>query len=403
MGDESGPGPQAMASGADSEVPGIASVISGFGSTEAALAAVHDVALLDLDGVVYVGSGVVAHAAESLDAALDAHGMRSAFVTNNAARTPATVAAHLVALGLRATPADVVTSAQAGARMLAERLPSGSRVLVIGGPGVGEALRERGLVAVESVDDGAVALMQGYGPDVGWRSLAEGSLAIGRGLLWVATNLDRTIPSPRGRVLGNGSMVAALRHATGVEPLVAGKPEPPLMLESVQRSGAVRPLVVGDRLDTDIEGANRSGIPSLLVLTGVTDWQDLLDAAPLHRPTYLGLDLRALLEPAPPVEVRSGDTVVQARCGRVAVRIPTAMAGTRGPDPGLGSDVPGARVDPRSRLWWLPEALRDGGRHEAAAGDVDLDAVRAVVAAAWLIADSGRAIAGPAQVHAATG
>lgn len=403
MGDESGPGPQAMASGADSEVPGIASVISGFGSTEAALAAVHDVALLDLDGVVYVGAGAVAHAAESLDAALDVHGMRSAFVTNNAARTPATVAAHLVALGLRATPADVVTSAQAGARMLAERFPRGSHVLVIGGPGVGEALRERGLVPVGSVDDGAVAVMQGYGPEVGWRSLAEGSLAIGRGLLWVATNLDRTIPSPRGRVLGNGSMVAALRHATGAEPLVAGKPEPPLMIESVQRSGAVRPIVVGDRLDTDIEGANRSGIPSLLVLTGVTDWQELLDAAPLHRPTYLGPDLRALLAPAPPVELRSGDDVVHARCGRVVVRIPTAMAGTRGPDVGAGSDVPGGRVDLHAQPWWLPEALRDGGRHQGDAGDVDLDAVRAVVAAAWLIADSGMAIAGPAQVHAATG
>ena len=244
------------------------------------------------------------------------------------------MAAHLVALGVRAEPSDVVTSAQAGARMLAERLPLGSHVLVIGGPGVGAALRERGLVPVESVDDAAVALMQGYGPDVGWRQLAEGSLAIGHGLLWVATNLDRTIPSPRGRVLGNGSMVAALRHATGAEPLVAGKPEPPLMLESVQRSGALRPIVVGDRLDTDIEGANRSGIPSLLVLTGVTDWQDLIDAPPQYRPTYLGRDLRALLAPAPPVEVQwsASAGAVEGRCGRAAVRIPTGM-----PDPGAGS------------------------------------------------------------------
>ena len=217
--------------------------------------------------------------------------------------------------------------------MLAERLPVGSHVLVIGGPGVGDALRERGLVPVESVDDGAVALMQGYGPDVGWRQLAEGSLAIGRGLLWVATNLDRTIPTPRGRVLGNGSMVEALRHASGVDPLVAGKPEPPLMIESVQRSGALRPLVVGDRLDTDIEGANRSGIPSMLVLTGVTDWQDLLHVAPPYRPTYLGRDLRALLTPAPAVEVRWGTAVVEGRCGRVVVRIPTGRARGRGSSP----------------------------------------------------------------------
>lgn len=403
MGGEPSPGSEATASPAGGVVRGADRVTSGFGSTEAALAAVHDVALLDLDGVVYVGAEAVAHAAESLDEALDVYGMRAAFVTNNAARTPATVAAHLVALGLRAAPEDVVTSAQAGARMLAERVPRGSHVLVIGGPGVGAALRERGLVPVESVDDGAVAVMQGYGPDVCWSALAEGSLAIGRGLLWVATNLDRTIPSPRGRVLGNGSMVAALRHATGAEPLVAGKPEPPLMLESVQRSGAVCPIVVGDRLDTDIEGANRSGIPSLLVLTGVTDWQDLVDAPPPHRPTYLGHDLRALLAPAPPVEVRPGDAVVESRCGRVVVRIPTGAPGTGAPEASSGADVPGGGADPLSELWWLPEGLRDAGRHAGTVGDVDLDVVRVVVAAAWAIADSGMTIAGPARVHAATG
>lgn len=374
----------------------------GFGSTASPLAAVHDVALLDLDGVVYVGSSAVPNAAQALDAALDRFGMRAAFVTNNAARTPAAVAAHLVALGVRAEPSDVVTSAQAGARMLAERLPAGARVLVIGGSGVGAALRERGLVPVESVDDGAVALIQGYGPDVGWRQLAEGSLAIGRGLPWVATNLDRTIPGPRGRVLGNGSMVAALRHATGVEPLVAGKPEPPLMLESVERSRAQRPIVVGDRLDTDIEGATRSGIPSVLVLTGVTDWQDLLAAPPPHRPTYLGLDLRVLLEPAPRVEVRWGAGGVEGRCGHIVVRIPAGESEGGARHPGSDREFRGEPPG-RSDLWWLPEGLRDAtrGAHDALAG-IDLDVVRAVVAAAWSIADIGAEITGPAHVHAAT-
>jgi glycerol-1-phosphatase len=378
------------------------SAIGAFGSSVVPLAALHDVALLDLDGVVYVGAEAVPHAAEALDAALVEHGMRSAFVTNNAARTPASVAAHLVDLGVRAGPSDVVTSAQAGARMLAERLAVGSHVLVIGGPGVGAALRERGLVPVESVDDGAVALMQGYGPDVGWRQLAEGSLAIGRGLPWVATNLDRTIPTPRGRVLGNGSMVEALRHATGAEPLVAGKPEPPLMIESVRRSRALRPLVVGDRLDTDIEGANRTRIPSLLVLTGVTDWQGLLHAAPRHRPTYLGLDLRALLTPAPAVEVRWGADVVEGRCGPVVVRIPTGKPG--GDARHLASSIESDGGPDRSDLWWLPETLRGGSRgaHSAPA-EIDLDVVRAVVAATWSIADAGAAITGPAHVHAATG
>ena len=239
----------------------------------------------------------------------------------------------------------MVTSAQAGARILAERLPPGSRVLCIGGPGVPAALLERGLVPVESVDADPVALMQGFGPEVGWKELAEGTLAIERGVLWVATNVDATIPSPRGRVLGNGSMVAALRHATGAEPLVAGKPLPPLMQESVDRSGADRPIVVGDRLDTDIEGANATGIPSLLVLTGVTGWADLVGVEPRFRPTYLDLDLRGLLRPQPPVTVeRDGDALV-GRCDAVVVRAAIDDLGSGGPalsgSPGLIPATPG--------------------------------------------------------------
>jgi HAD superfamily hydrolase (TIGR01450 family) len=375
---------------------------AGFGATDSPLAAVHDVALLDLDGVVYVGSAAVPHAAQALDASLDRFGMRAAFVTNNAARTPEAVAAHLVELGVRAEPSDVVTSAQAGARMLAERLPAGARVLVIGGPGVGAALRERGLVPVESVDEGAIALIQGYGPDVGWRELAEGSLALGRGLPWVATNLDRTIPGPRGRVLGNGSMVAALRHASGVEPLVAGKPESPLMLESVQRSRAQRPVVVGDRLDTDIEGANRCGIPSLLVFTGVTDWQDLLHVPPQYRPTFVGRDLRALLTPAPAVEVHPVAGMVEGRCGHVVVRIPIADSANDARHPRTGPEPGEEPPDPGDRSW-LPESLRAAAAGALDATDgIDLDLVRAVVGATWSIADRGAVITGPAQVHAAT-
>ena len=355
----------------------------GFGGTDAPLAALHDVALLDLDGVVYVGPHAVPNAAESLDAALARFGMRSAFVTNNAARPPGVVAEHLTSLGIHAAPSEVVISAQAGARVLTERLAPGSRVLAVGGPGVAWALRERGLEPVDSFDQAPVAVMQGYGPVVSWRELAEASLAIASGALWVATNMDRTIPTPRGRVLGNGAMVTALQHATGVDPIVAGKPEPPLMLESVERSAARTPLVVGDRLDTDIEGANRTGLPSLLVLTGVTDWIDLLGLPELLRPTYLSHDLAGLLEPAPLVRVQLGTDTVLAQCGSMRVRVRTRV----GTDDGAEQD----------RTWWLPPPAE---RPEADR-PVDLDLVRALVAVSWAARDAGVTITEPAEVDSA--
>ncbi len=270
----------------------------------------YDVALLDLDGVVYLGERPVEHAAESLTTAR-ARGMRLEFVTNNAARTPASVAERLDRLGVPATAAEIVTSAQAAAHYLADRLPPGARVLVVGTTGLVEALAERGLTPVHSADDEPAAVVQGYSPDTDWRMLAEGALAIQRDLPWVATNADATLPSVRGPLPGNGSLVAALRHATGREPVVTGKPDPTMHRETVERSRASRPLIVGDRLDTDIEGACAVGCPSLLVLTGVTGPAELLAAPPGQRPDYLGCDLRGLLtaHPEPEIGAEGG------RCG----------------------------------------------------------------------------------------
>ncbi|MGK5498559.1 HAD hydrolase-like protein [Streptomyces sp. URMC 125] len=276
------------------------------------LSGVYDTALLDLDGVVYAGGEAVEHAVGSLAAAREA-GMRLAYVTNNAARTPATVAGHLTRLGVPAGPEEVVTSAQAVARMIAEELPPGSRVLCVGGEGLVVALRERGLEPVESADDGPVAVVQGYGgPQMPWGRLAEAAIAVGRGLPWFASNTDLTIPSGRGIAPGNGAAVEAVRIATrwmrpAPEPKVAGKPLPPMHRETILRTGAERPLVVGDRLDTDIEGAHAGGVDSLLVLTGVTDAAQLLLASPEHRPTYVAADLRALHRPQPEVEGGRGD------------------------------------------------------------------------------------------------
>ncbi|MEY9967460.1 glycerol 3-phosphatase-2 [Streptacidiphilus sp. MAP12-16] len=263
----------------------------------------YDTALLDLDGVVYAGPRAIDHAVESLAQAREA-GMRLAYVTNNASRTPQAVASHLSELGVPAEPSDVITSAQAAARLVSGKVPQGSAVLVIGGEGLVEAVRERGMRPVRSLDDGPLAVVQGYDPTVGWEQLAEASYAVAQGLPWVASNTDLTIPTARGTAPGNGTLVAAVRTATGVEPEVAGKPLPPMHHETVIRTGAKHPLVVGDRLDTDIEGAFNGGVDSLLVFTGVSRAEELPEAPPKYRPTYVAADLRGLLRVQP--ELRAG-------------------------------------------------------------------------------------------------
>jgi len=291
--------------------------VSMLGASSQPLAEIYDVALLDLDGVVYVGPAAVRNAAAALAEATRL-GMRFAFVTNNASRTPTAVAEQLARLGVPARDEEVVTSAQAAARLLAERLAPGSRVLLVGGEGLEVALVEQGLVPVSSTDDHPAAVVQGFGPDVGWRALAEASFAVGSGLPWVATNADPTLPTPRGAAPGNGALVQAVATATGRHPEVAGKPELPMHREAMLRSSAERPLVVGDRLDTDIEGAQRGGVDSLLVLTGVTGPVDVVLAPPQQRPTYISQDLTGLTRSHPAVE--GGDGAATCRGWRARMR-----------------------------------------------------------------------------------
>ncbi|GAA2233134.1 HAD hydrolase-like protein [Streptomyces amakusaensis] len=296
------------------------------GASAKALSEAYDTALLDLDGVVYAGGEAIAYAVDSLLAAR-AGGMRLAYVTNNALRTPEAVAEHITELGVETAAADVINSAQAVARLISEEVPAGSRVLVIGGEGLRVALRERGLVPVESADDDPAAVVQGYGgPELPWGRFAEACYAIARGVPWFASNTDLTIPSARGIAPGNGAAVEVVRIATGAEPRVAGKPLPPMHRETVLRTGARRPLVVGDRLDTDIEGAFNGGVDSLLVLTGVTDGALLLAAPPEHRPTYVDADLRGMLTGQPEVGAvpggggfRCGGWTAVARAGALVL------------------------------------------------------------------------------------
>jgi len=270
--------------------------------------------------VLYRGLEPVEHAAASVAAARLA-GMRIAFVTNNASRHPEAVAAHLIELGIPAEPEQVVTSAQAAARMLVERVPAGSAVLVLGTAALAETVAAAGLRPVRTVaeaggSDEVTGVVQGLAPDTSMADLAEATVALRAGAVWVAGNLDPTLPSPRGLLPGNGAFVQVLIEVTGRRPLVAGKPDPALHVESVTRVGAHRPLVVGDRLDTDVLGAVQGDADSLLVLTGVTDREKLLSAPVGSRPTYLATDLRGLGQPHPPVTVDG----LQARCGAATAR-----------------------------------------------------------------------------------
>ncbi|WP_062522051.1 HAD-IIA family hydrolase [Demequina silvatica] len=273
---------------------------AGLLGTESALQDAFDVALVDLDGVAYKGPHAIPSAPPALEAARAA-GMGVMFVTNNASREPETVAAHLSELGIPCAPTEVMTAAQAGAELLAEHVPAGERVLVVGGAGLYTAVAAKGYEIVEDATEHPVAVIQGFSPDLGWRQLAEATYAINAGARFFATNLDLTIPNERGIAPGNGSLVGVVRTATGVTPLAAGKPEPAMLRMAARKAGAARPLMIGDRLDTDLKGARAADIPGLMVLTGVNTARDALLAVPGERPAFIGADLSTLADvhPAP--------------------------------------------------------------------------------------------------------
>lgn len=259
------------------------------------LVARFDALLLDLDGVLYIGEAPVPHAADALEQSAAAFGIRRAYITNNASRTPEQVVDVLAGVGVPADVSEVVTSAQVAAAYLAGQIAPGDAVLVVGGEGLERALEVNGLRPVRSLEDQPTAVVQGFDPDVGWRDLAVASAAVNRGLVWVASNADMTIPTPDGLAPGNGTLVAAVSAATGQVPVVVGKPNTPSVEAAIERFGSQRPLIVGDRLDTDIEAARRANIESLLVMTGVTDVRAVCLADPLHRPSYICGDLRSLM------------------------------------------------------------------------------------------------------------
>lgn len=270
-----------------------------------------DSVLVDLDGVVYKGDLAIPGAVESLSAT----GLRVGYITNNASRTAQTVAEHLQRLGLAASAEDVVTSSQAAARMLRGLVEPGAEILVVGGEGLVVEVERAGLRPVREAGPGTAAVVQGFSPEVGWTQLAEAAFALqgeNASRHWVATNNDWTIPVARGVAPGNGTLVSAVHTAVGRLPVVAGKPETPIFEVALERFGASTALFIGDRLDTDILGANRAGIRSALVLTGIDGARQLLAADATMRPDVILGDLTELALPYPVTEsTPQGETRVR--------------------------------------------------------------------------------------------
>lgn len=327
------------------------------------LSKVYDVGLFDLDGVTYLGAEPIEHAAKEIQKAL-AQGFRHVYVTNNASRPAADVAAQLASLGFPAEEGDVLTSAHVAAAMILEQFGASARVLAIGGAGLRNALADKGLTTVASADDNPDVVVQGFSPDISWVDLSEAALAIRGGATYIATNMDKVIPRERGLMIGNGALISAVAISTGVTPQSAGKPEPEIFHKAAQSMDARKPLFIGDNLDTDIQGAVSAGIDSLHVLTGLATARQICLARPEVRPTYLCDDLRGLNESYPQVLIEGArvtvdDAVAEWSQGRFEL------------------SIGGERLDVST---------------DAVLG---LSAYRALAHAAWLAADSGAEL-GPA-------
>jgi len=277
---------------------------------------VYDTLLCDLDGVIYEGKNAI-EPAPSVINGFQAAGVKVGYVTNNSSRRPETIAEQLQGFGVDTKPEQVIGSAQTGAELLATLIPAGSKVLVVGGEGLRFAVSALGFELVESADDEPAGVIQGFAPDVAWRNLAEASYAIQNGAKWVATNQDWTIPQERGIAPGNGTLVSAVHTAVGILPPVAGKPEPEIFNTAVRQLGATRALFVGDRIDTDITGANRAGMDSVLVMTGISSRREVIGVKEKGRPTYIIANMGELTRKyeAPKATKRG------YKCGKVLVEL----------------------------------------------------------------------------------
>ncbi|QPK93737.1 HAD-IIA family hydrolase [Actinomyces sp. zg-332] len=272
---------------------------SGLRGSDIPLSTLYDLALFDLDGVCFRGMQPVENASNGINEARE-NGMNIRFVTNNASKTQEQVAEKLQSFDIQADKDEVMTAAMDIAHIMVEQLPEGAKVLVIGGTGLRKPISEAGFEIVESYKDQPEAVVQGFDQSITWEDLTQAAYSIENGAQYFASNIDSTLPTEHGMALGNGSLVAAVQHATGKKPISGGKPFPGIFARAVQTcADAKYPIAIGDRLGTDIAGAKAAGYPSMHVLTGVNDARDVAFASVENRPTYLAIDITGLAKTHP--------------------------------------------------------------------------------------------------------
>lgn len=264
--------------------------LSGKTPDDSPLHAFYDGLLIDLDGTLIRGAECVPGGPEALAGVT----LPISYVTNNASKAPAEVAEMLSSFGYQATASQVMTSSMAAVAMAADSTAAGAKVLVVGAPAFADLASEAGFIVVESADDEPSVVFQGLNKQLTWAELAEGALAIRSGARWIASNTDTTLPTERGFLPGNGAFVKAMEVSTDRTPEVAGKPGSEILRRAAESIGSKNPLVIGDRLDTDIAGACAAGMHSLLVLTGVSTADEARNALPDSRPTFVAPGLESL-------------------------------------------------------------------------------------------------------------
>ncbi|HYU19568.1 MAG TPA: HAD-IIA family hydrolase [Chloroflexota bacterium] len=247
--------------------------------------------LIDLDGVVYHGDHSLAGAAEFFRF-LRAADMRFLLTTNNSTLRPSQYVEKLARMSIEVSESEVLGSAGATARYLQQTALPGSRVFVIGEEGLRSAIAEAGF---ELAERDVAYVVVGLDRAFDYRKLTLAIRGIRAGASFIGPNPDTTLPMPDGLIPGAGTLQAAITAATGVTPLVIGKPEPTMLAMGTQLLGCAphEVAIVGDRLDTDIAGGQRAGLITILVLTGVARESDL-DDSPV-RPDFVFSDLSALM------------------------------------------------------------------------------------------------------------